>query len=154
MTSVMALASWAIRIRAAAPVDCRIASSACAIEAAPALETADIICDLTSSGVTLRENRLKMIAGGNVLESQACLIGNRRGLLADPERLEATHGLLELMEAYLRSRQQVSITANIRGESAEAVARRALANGASRACAARRWLACFRKMSPRTTGLH
>jgi ATP phosphoribosyltransferase len=33
------------------------------------------------------------------------------------------------MEAYLRSRQQVSITANIRGESAEAVARRALASG-------------------------
>jgi ATP phosphoribosyltransferase len=100
-----------------------------AIEAAPALETADIICDLTSSGVTLRENRLKLIAGGSVLESQACLIGNRRGLLADPERLEATHGLLELMEAFLRARQQVSITANIRGESAEAVARRVLANG-------------------------
>src|SRR5260370_33179433 len=95
-----------------------------AIEAAPALETADIICDLTSSGVTLRENRLKLVAGGSVLESQACLIGNRRGLLADPERLEATHGLLELMEAFLRARQQVSITANIRGESAEAVARR------------------------------
>jgi ATP phosphoribosyltransferase len=99
-----------------------------AIEAAPALETADIICDLTSSGVTLRENRLKMIAGGDVLESQACLIGNRRGL-ADPERLEATHSLLELMEAYLRSRQQVSITANIRGDSDEAVARLVLANG-------------------------
>jgi ATP phosphoribosyltransferase len=100
-----------------------------AIEAAPQLETADIICDLTSSGVTLRENRLKLIAGGSVLESQACLIGNRHGLLADPERLEATHALLELMEAFLRARQQVSITANIRGESAEAVARRVLANG-------------------------
>ena len=34
-----------------------------AIEAAPALETADIICDITSSGVTLRENRLKPIVG-------------------------------------------------------------------------------------------
>src|SRR6202011_6341923 len=100
-----------------------------AIEAAPALETADIICDLTSSGVTLRENRLKSIAGGDVLGSQACLIGNRQSLLADPDRLEATHSLLELMEAFLRARQQVSITANIRGESAEAVARRALANG-------------------------
>src|ERR1700716_4304742 len=100
-----------------------------AIEAAPALETADIICDITSSGVTLRENRLKAVAGGVVVESQACLIGNRRGLMSDPERLEATHGLLELIEAYLRSRQQVSITANIRGESAEAVARRVLANG-------------------------
>jgi ATP phosphoribosyltransferase len=100
-----------------------------AIEAAPALETADIISDLTSSGVTLRENRLKTIAGGVVVESQACLIGNRRNLLQDAERLEATRGLLELMEAYLRSRQQVSITANIRGESAEAVARRVLSSG-------------------------
>jgi ATP phosphoribosyltransferase len=100
-----------------------------AIEAAPALETADIICDITSSGVTLRENRLKPIAGGVVVESQACLIGNRRELQGDPERLEATGGLLELMEAYLRSRQQVSITANIPGESAEDVARRVLASG-------------------------
>jgi ATP phosphoribosyltransferase len=100
-----------------------------AIEAAPALETADIVCDITSSGVTLRENRLKAIAGGVVVESQACLIGNRRGLQSDPERLEATRGLLELMDAYLRSRQQVSITANIRGESAEAVARRVMASG-------------------------
>jgi ATP phosphoribosyltransferase len=100
-----------------------------AIEAAPALETADIICDITSSGVTLRENRLKMVSAGVVLESQACLIGNRRALIADGERMEATRGLLELMEAYLRSRQQVSITANIRGESAEAVARRVLSSG-------------------------
>jgi ATP phosphoribosyltransferase len=100
-----------------------------AIEAAPALETSDIICDITSSGVTLRENRLKAIAGGVVVESQACLIGNRRGLTSDPQRLEATRGLLELVEAYLRSRQQVSITANIRGDSAEAVARRVLSGG-------------------------
>jgi ATP phosphoribosyltransferase len=100
-----------------------------AIEAAPALETADIICDLTSSGVTLRENRLKTIGGGVVVESQACLIGNRRTLVDEPARLEATRGLLELTEAYLRSRRQVSITANIRGESAEAVARRVIASG-------------------------
>jgi ATP phosphoribosyltransferase len=100
-----------------------------AIEAAPALETADIICDITSSGVTLRENRLKPITGGVVVESQACLIGNRRELMADPERLEATRALLELMEAYLRSRQQVSITANIPGDSAEDVAGRVLASG-------------------------
>jgi ATP phosphoribosyltransferase len=100
-----------------------------AIEAAPALETADIICDLTSSGVTLRENRLKPISGGKVVESQACLIGNRRTLVADTDRLDATRGLLELIEAYLRSRRQVSITANIQGESAEAVARRVMASG-------------------------
>jgi ATP phosphoribosyltransferase len=64
-----------------------------------------------------------------VLESQACLIGNRRTLTVDSERLDATRCLLELMEAYLRSRQQVSMTANIRGESAEAIARRVLTSG-------------------------
>jgi ATP phosphoribosyltransferase len=100
-----------------------------AIEAAPALATADIICDITSSGVTLRENRLKPIAGGVVVESQACLIGNRRCLLADSDRLESTRWLLELVEAHLRSRQQVSITANMCGDSAEAVARRVLSSG-------------------------
>jgi ATP phosphoribosyltransferase len=94
-----------------------------AIEAAPSLDTADVICDLTSSGVTLRENRLKTIAGGTVLESQACLIGNRQVLQRDAARLEATRYLLELIEASLRARQHLSLTANIHGQSAEAVAR-------------------------------
>src|SRR5579884_1439022 len=49
-----------------------------AMEAAPALGYADIICDISSSGVTLRENRLKPITGGTLLTSQACLIGNRK----------------------------------------------------------------------------
>lgn len=94
-----------------------------ALEAAPSLDTADVICDLTSSGVTLRENRLKTISGGTVVASQACLIGNRRSLVGDAHKLDATREILELVEAYLRSRQHVSLTANIRGESAESVAR-------------------------------
>lgn len=94
-----------------------------ALEAAPSLDTADVICDLTSSGVTLRENRLKTISGGTVVASQACLIGNRKVLREDARKLEGTRALLELIEAYLRSRQHVSLTANIRGDSAEAVAR-------------------------------
>jgi len=101
-----------------------------AIEAAPSLDTADIICDVTSSGVTLRENRLKTIAGGTVLQSQACLIGNRRSLLTDPARLESTRYVVELIEAALRSRQHVSLTANITGDSADAVARLVTASGA------------------------
>ncbi len=100
-----------------------------ALEAAPSLDTADVICDLTSSGVTLREHRLKTIAGGTVLPSQACLIGNRRTLQAVPAKLEATRALLELIEASLRSRRHVSLTANIRGESAEAVARQVNVSG-------------------------
>src|SRR6266567_9600300 len=53
-----------------------------ALEAAPTLGYADLIADITSSGVTLRENRLKTVAGGTILESEACLIANRPGLAA------------------------------------------------------------------------
>jgi ATP phosphoribosyltransferase len=39
-----------------------------ALEAAPAMGAADIILDLVSTGVTLRENNLKELQGGNILE--------------------------------------------------------------------------------------
>ena len=37
-----------------------------ALEAAPAMGSADIILDLVSTGVTLRENKLREIEGGKV----------------------------------------------------------------------------------------
>ena len=95
-----------------------------ALEAAPALNSADIIVDIVSSGVTLRENRLKRIAGGTIVESQACLIGNRAALRDDPPKLEIARNVLELIEAQMRSREYFSLTGNIRGDSPEAVARR------------------------------
>ena len=49
-----------------------------AMEAAPSMGYADMIADITSTGTTLRENRLKQIEGGTLIESQACLIGNKR----------------------------------------------------------------------------
>jgi ATP phosphoribosyltransferase len=39
-----------------------------ALEAAPAMGAADIILDLVSTGVTLRENNLKEVQGGHILE--------------------------------------------------------------------------------------
>jgi ATP phosphoribosyltransferase len=39
-----------------------------ALEAAPAMGAADIILDLVSTGVTLRENNLKTIKGGDILD--------------------------------------------------------------------------------------
>jgi ATP phosphoribosyltransferase len=95
-----------------------------ALEAAPALGAADVICDLVTSGVTLRENRLKRVAGGTILESQACLIGNREALRSCQEKLQLAKQLLELIEAQMRSREYFSLTGNIRGESPEAIARR------------------------------
>jgi ATP phosphoribosyltransferase len=106
----------------------RLVESSGALEAAPQLGYADLIVDLTSSGVTLRENRLKMVAGGQIVASQACLIGNRRALQASAEKLELTRAMLELMEAQLRSRDFYSMTANIQADSAEAVARRVTAH--------------------------
>lgn len=47
-----------------------------ALELHPTLGIADIIVDLTSSGITLKDNRLREIEGGTVLESASCLIGH------------------------------------------------------------------------------
>ena len=85
------------------------------LEAAPAMGFADIIADISSSGTTLRENRLKTIVDGTILKSQACIIGNRRLLAGEESSRLETRGLLEHIEAYLRARDFFSITANIRG---------------------------------------
>ncbi|HBL62233.1 MAG TPA: ATP phosphoribosyltransferase [Cyanobacteria bacterium UBA8803] len=92
-----------------------------AMEAAPSMGYADMIADVTSTGTTLRENRLKRIAGGSLLESQACLIGNKRLLQEDQTKLDTTKIILELIEAHLKAKKYVSITANVRGKSADEI---------------------------------
>ena len=57
------------------------------LEAAPEMGYADIIADISSTGTTMRANRLKTIAGGSVVTSEACLIGNGALLAAGPEKL-------------------------------------------------------------------
>lgn len=56
----------------------RIVESLGATEGAPAAGSADVIVDITSTGSTLRANRLKVLADGVVLKSQACLVASRR----------------------------------------------------------------------------
>jgi len=51
-----------------------------ALELHPSLGIADVIVDLTSSGTTLKDNRLREIEQGTVLESAACLIGHAPSL--------------------------------------------------------------------------
>ena len=53
-----------------------------ALELHPSLGIADVIVDLTSSGTTLKDNRLKEIGEGTVLDSASCLIGHAPGLSA------------------------------------------------------------------------
>jgi len=101
-----------------------IVESSGALEAAPALNAADVIVDIVSSGVTLRENRLKRVAGGTLVESEACLIGNRAALRESAPKLEVARQVLELIEAQMRSREYFSLTGNIRGDSPEGVARK------------------------------
>ena len=60
--------------------DFRVISSDGALELHPSLGIADMIVDLTSSGATLRDNRLRELAGGRILESAACLIGHTNSL--------------------------------------------------------------------------
>jgi ATP phosphoribosyltransferase len=100
----------------------RIVSADGALESAPTIGYADLIADITSSGTTLRENRLRPLADGVILQSQAILIGNRQALSTRPDLLEVTHQILEFIEAHLRARGQYMIFANMRGSSAEDIA--------------------------------
>ena len=94
------------------------------LEAAPAIGYADLIADLVSSGQTLRDNRLRPLPDGVIQLSQAALIANAVTLQSNPDALAAARFLLETIEAHLRAKENLAIFANIRGESAEAIAAR------------------------------
>ena len=98
-----------------------------ALEAAPAAGYADLIADLTATGTTLRENRLKTLDGGVILTSQACLIANPRALAASASHLRLARALTETLEAHLRAEPYYRITANVQGRSAEDVSAMILA---------------------------
>ena len=99
-----------------------------AIEAAPLMGTADVVSDLSSSGGTLRENDLKPLKDGVIVQSAACLVASKRGLRDESAKLEATKTVLELLEARLRAEGFYSIIANVRGDSVDSVARRVSEN--------------------------
>ncbi len=92
------------------------------LEAAPTLGYADIIVDLVSTGATLKDNRLKMIEHGVILRTQACLVGNRERLRASATKREALRQILELIEASQSAEPYSTLTANMQGDSAEAIA--------------------------------
>jgi ATP phosphoribosyltransferase len=71
-----------------------------ALELHPSLGIADIIVDLTSSGATLKDNRLREIEDGTVLDSAACLIGHAPSLtqLADEGESGPLALLLDAMD--------------------------------------------------------
>lgn len=95
----------------------RIVKADGALESAPTIGFADFVVDITSTGTTLRENRLRILEEGIILNSQAILIGNRAALEGRRDLLGTTRHLLEFIEAHLRARGQYMIFANVRGAS-------------------------------------
>ena len=97
------------------------------LEAAPIAGYADLIADLSATGTTLRENRLKTLEGGTILTSQACLIANPASLVGCPSDLQLAQSFTEMLEARLRAEPYYRITANVQGRSAEDVSAMILA---------------------------
>lgn len=97
------------------------------LEAAPIAGYADLIADLSATGTTLRENRLKTLDGGTILSSQACLIANPSALSRCPADLALARSFTEMLEAHLRADPYYRITANVQGRSAEDVSAMILA---------------------------
>jgi ATP phosphoribosyltransferase len=56
----------------------RIVESLGATEGAPAAGSADIVVDITTTGATLKANRLKVLDDGIILRSEACVVASRR----------------------------------------------------------------------------
>jgi ATP phosphoribosyltransferase len=99
-----------------------------AIEAAPTIGYADVIVDLVATGTTLRENHLKPLQDGVILQSQACLIGSRAALKSDQRVLESARILLEHMDASLQGKQYSQVTVNMRAADQTAIAQKLVAN--------------------------
>jgi ATP phosphoribosyltransferase len=79
-------------------VDAEVVEFAGAVEVAPRLGRADLICDLVSSGSTLVANRLREVA--TVLESRAALI--RTPVPVTQEKADWMHRLLERIDGVQR----------------------------------------------------
>jgi len=103
-----------------------------AIEAAPTLGYADVIIDLTQTGTTLRENHLKTLTDGVIIEAQACLIGNYRLLKHKPNLLRAVRQFVEYIDAALQGKQYYQITANMQGDDVEQLAQQIASNPVTR----------------------
>jgi ATP phosphoribosyltransferase len=103
-----------------------LASVSGTLEAAPSMGYADIIVDITASGVTLRENRLKRVGDGTVLLSEGALVGNRSLLKQHNARLQIAREVIERIEAHRNAGGFLRVTANVEGKSEDAVAEKVL----------------------------
>ena len=98
------------------------------IEVAPTLGYSDIIVELVSTGQTLKDNRLKRLQDGCILQSQACFIANRKILKRNQIVLDISRTFLEYFEATIRAKDYVSVFINMRGKDPENVAQKMFTN--------------------------
>ncbi|MBC7809803.1 MAG: ATP phosphoribosyltransferase, partial [Burkholderiales bacterium] len=75
-----------------------------------------------------RENHLKALGDGVIVKSQACLIGNRDVLRANPKMLDTVRMFLEYVDGAMHGRRYYQVTANVRGIDAEDVAHKVASN--------------------------
>lgn len=90
-----------------------------ATESAPKMGAAHFISDLKSSGITLSDNKLKEIRGGDILRSSACVIASKTIKDAfkkekKPPKLTLAKQLIDRFEAQLNSRKYWLITGNVK----------------------------------------
>jgi ATP phosphoribosyltransferase len=84
-------------------IDYRIVESSGATEGAPAAGTAEMIVDITTSGVTLAANGLKVVEDGTILRSQANLVAARNAAWGKGER-DLAREILDRVAAQARAR--------------------------------------------------
>jgi ATP phosphoribosyltransferase len=89
-----------------------------ACEATPHLGIADAIVDLSSSGTTLKTNRLRVI--DEVMETSTHLIANKESLRTKKGKIDEIHLALE---SVIRARGQCYLMMNVKRSSLDAVKR-------------------------------
>ena len=84
------------------------------VEISPGLGLSDAICDIVSTGGTLKSNGLKSFA--NVMDSEAVLIG-RKGIEEEPLTVE----LIQRVQSVLRAKETKYVVLNIEQKNLEAI---------------------------------
>jgi ATP phosphoribosyltransferase len=98
-------------------VDARIVEISGSVEIAPALSVADAICDLVSTGATLRANGLREVT--TVLKSESVVVRTKRPLSSQKEGEIAR--LLQRIEGVVRAEHAKYIMMNAPRSALEAI---------------------------------
>lgn len=107
--------------------DYRIVESLGATEGAPNSGAAEIIVDITSSGQTLKDNDLKILPDGVMLESYACLAGSFAADWSD-DQCRALRHILDMIGARAEAKTRKLIRFEGSDKAAEKIGTRLIAD--------------------------